>query len=169
MSEINYKAISTLLQTEGDILSPNIMVTRLVNNCKVNREDATLIYRDWRRKRMKEPLSSWFNKEEDHLLRKKKAKEELNKENLYYFYVNRKKSVSAIAKIFNTSCAKVTALLKEYNMPMRGIYAPEELLTKENLTELYVNQKLSMREIGDKIGCSEPVVKGRIRKHKIQR
>lgn len=80
----------------------------------------------------------------------------MSKNEIVNLYWEQKLSIREVAEKLNTTYWKVWSIMEKYKIPRRP-HMPKSAkglkITKETLIELYVNQELTLQEIGKSIGC----------------
>lgn len=95
---------------------------------------------------------------------------EINKDKLEFLYINKGLSISQIAKQFRLSKTPIHRMLHEYKIPVRSsreasIKMP---VTKRQLKDWYLKDKLSMFQIADRLGCTHSAIVYKLRKFGIK-
>jgi 5-methylcytosine-specific restriction endonuclease McrA len=91
---------------------------------------------------------------------------------LYQLYIIENKTAKECAKFFECSNGLIRLKLKEYE-----IYKPKYLqnnckkfnITKEKLYQLYIVENKTRKECAEFFGCSDPLIKQKIRKYGLQK
>lgn len=99
----------------------------------------------------------------------------ITKEKLIYLYFDKKLNINQIGNLYNCSRKPINRLIKEFNLKTRTkleatrIRQPRKLdsITKKQLYNLYVVEKLTGTEIADMYNCSYPIVYNQLRKYNI--
>jgi DNA-binding CsgD family transcriptional regulator len=91
---------------------------------------------------------------------------EINDEVLIDLYASGKSSI-AIANQLGISKPTVLKKLKDNGIKIRS-YGSFDEITKEVLIELYVNDRLSQKEIAEKFGCGKTLIYKRLKKYGIE-
>lgn len=89
---------------------------------------------------------------------------------LYDQYMNKKKSTIEIASMMDCDPQTISNWLKKFNTPRRTISEANKsnkMVNRESLKELYVDNKMSFREIAEKLNCKVSTVKYWIYKYNI--
>jgi len=87
---------------------------------------------------------------------------EINKETLYFLYIEKRKTTTQIAKIFSKSPSTIGNYLKKYNIPTRKnkeAQVNKIFIDKNILYNLYIIQKKSLLEIANIFKCSEESIR----------
>lgn len=95
---------------------------------------------------------------------------EINKDKLKFLYVNKRLSISQIAKEFGLSKTPIHRMLHEYKIPVRSskeasIKVPA---TKKQLKNWYLKDRISMFQIAEKLGCTHSAIVYKFRKFGIK-
>lgn len=95
---------------------------------------------------------------------------EINKDKLKFLYVNKRLSISQIAKTFGLSKTPIHRMLHDYRIPVRNskeanIKVPA---SKKQLKIWYQRDKLSMFQIADKLGCTHSAIVHKFKKFGIK-
>ena len=91
-------------------------------------------------------------------------RDDINKEELYNLYVEKKMSSAKVGKIFNCGNVVVCSKFREFRIPIR----PRKLdIKKEQLQVLYITKKLSSADIGKILNCDATTVCRRLREFRI--
>ncbi|MBU0530500.1 MAG: transposase, partial [Nanoarchaeota archaeon] len=98
-----------------------------------------------------------------------KTEPTLDKKQLEELYWTRKLSIAKIATILNCSVTKTHYWLIKYGIKRREKFSKELKITKELLTELYVDQKLPLSEIAKKFDCNNTNILYWMKKFNIKR
>lgn len=103
----------------------------------------------------------------------------LSKEELYRLYWDKEMSGTQIGKLFKVHSETVRALMKKYGIPRRNLSEStkgkerksktKKLVTKEELSDMYTNRKLSTSQIAKLINVSQTSVVQLLRKNGIPR
>ena len=96
-------------------------------------------------------------------------KPKFSKEQLYDLYINKRLSIRQIGKIFNISHSTIHHWLKKYNIPTRFVSETNKnfKISKRQLYDLYVNQKLSTCQIAKMFDVSDTTIRNKLRKYSI--
>ena len=96
-------------------------------------------------------------------------KPRFSKEQLYDLYVIRKLSTRQIAKMLDIPRSTICYWLKKYNIPTRSVSETNEKfkISKEQLYDLYVNQKLSSTQIAKVFNVSNVTICNKLKKYNI--
>ncbi len=108
-----------------------------------------------------------------------KLEKVLTEEFLLENYVRNKFTLKQVGELVGCNISTVIKYLEKYGIQVRDIREAKktqhnskgifsQLLTKEFLEEFYIKQKLSRREIGGLLGCSETPIAIALKKHKIK-
>lgn len=97
-----------------------------------------------------------------------KEKISISKEELYDLYENKKYSMTQIASMLKCDKKHVSSKLKEYNIPIHHVGSEPIPFTKELLKDLYVNKKMTQKQIAEKMGCGVPTVGKYLKKYDIK-
>jgi predicted DNA-binding protein YlxM (UPF0122 family) len=94
----------------------------------------------------------------------------LNRDELQRLYINEGLSILQIAKSFNLSKGPIHRMLHEYKIP---VYDSKEAsvkvkVTKKQLKDWYVKDKLSMFQIADKLGCTHSAIVYKFKKFNLK-
>lgn len=96
----------------------------------------------------------------------------ITKEQLYQLYIIENKTTKECAKFFECSNGLIRLKIKEYE-----IYKPKYLqnkckkfnIMKEKLYQLYIVENKTRKECAEFFGCSDPLIKQKIRKYELQK
>jgi 5-methylcytosine-specific restriction endonuclease McrA len=101
-----------------------------------------------------------------------RLKYNITKEQLYQLYIIENKTTKECAKFFECSNGLIRLKIKEYE-----IYKPKYLqnnckkfnIMKEKLYQLYIIENKTRKECAEFFGCSDPLIKQKIRKYGLQK
>ena len=101
-----------------------------------------------------------------------RLKYNITKEQLYQVYITENKTSKECAKFFECSNGLIRLKIKEYE-----IYKPKYLqnnckkfnIMKEKLYQLYIIENKTRKECAEFFGCSDPLIKQKIRKYGLQK
>ena len=101
-----------------------------------------------------------------------RLKYNITKEQLYQLYILENKTTKECAKFFECSNGLIRLKIKEYE-----IYKPKYLqntckkfnIMKEKLYQLYIIENKTRKECAEFFGCSDPLIKQKIRKYGLQK
>ena len=165
--------VETVLEQEGDDSSPTKMIKILCKLFKFEVDEATAIYKDWRKKRMQDPISTWASKAKmmgNTGLRKEDSEErisKINKEDLYYYYIKRRQSINAIAKMYGVSFKVIKSRLKAYEIPVRKYTSgntSEIVIPEDVLKKLYIDEDHTGNDIARMYNCSGNCIRMKLEK-----
>jgi 5-methylcytosine-specific restriction endonuclease McrA len=96
----------------------------------------------------------------------------ITKEQLYQLYINENKTSKECAKFFECSNGLIRLKIKEYE-----IFKPKFLqnnckkfnIMKEPLYQLYIVENKTRKECAEFFGCSDPLIKQKIKKYGLQK
>lgn len=100
---------------------------------------------------------------------------------IFDLYIHKNLTADKIAEIFNISSATVRRICKRYNLrkcivtkPRRkSTFVPASTqytkISREDLVELFINQNLSTKEVSEKLGFSDCVIKRAIKYNNIKK
>lgn len=96
----------------------------------------------------------------------------IEKEQLYQLYIIKNMTTNECAEFYGCCYGLIRSKLREF-----GIYKPKHLwdkckkfdITKEQLHQLYIVENRSRKECAEFFGCSDPLIKIKIRKYKLQK
>lgn len=93
----------------------------------------------------------------------------IQKERLIELYINKKLSTAKVASYFGCNHVTILNYLKFYNIPRRSRLGNRKSvdITKEALFDLYVNKKLTHKQISEKLGYSRFGIQSKIKLYKI--
>ena len=96
---------------------------------------------------------------------RKSKKFQIPRDVLYIEYIENSKTTDQISDIFGCSASVIQSLLKKYNIGARVGKNPNliSILTKELLTDLYINKNLRIREIALKLNFSERHIREKLK------
>lgn len=85
-------------------------------------------------------------------------------------YLNQKFSISKIAKFLNCSKEPIYRSLKEYKIPIRNLSEAciKIPVSKSQLQKLYLKDRLSMNQIGKRLGCTHSALVYKFKKFAIK-
>ena len=97
----------------------------------------------------------------------------ISKEELQNLYIKQKLSSPQIAKIYNLYPERIRWLLRKYGIPIRTKSEAMKILIgvnipKNELRELYQNQKFSSDQIAKKYNCSPSLIRKRLKEYDIK-
>lgn len=120
-------------------------------------------------------IETWLKK---HNISRRKAQDrlreikKLNKEWLTEQYINNKKSTYEIGKELGISWITINRYLDKFEIPKRtiseNVRLEDDRLTKEWLTEQYIDNKRSMEDIAIELGAGKTTIKRYLIKFEIQ-
>lgn len=113
----------------------------------------------------KRSLTSRISQSKTKLKEKVPSKEELN-----FYYIEKKMSIEETSKIFQISESSLKNWLDWYEIPIHNFGPQEEKIkgiSYELLYDLYINQKLSQQKIADLLNVSESTIGRRLKKYNI--
>jgi 5-methylcytosine-specific restriction endonuclease McrA len=101
-----------------------------------------------------------------------RLKYNITKEQLYQLYIIENKTAKECVKFFECSNGLIRLKIKEYE-----IYKPKYLqnnckkfnIMKEKLYQLYIIENKTRKECAEFFGCSDPLIKQKIRKYGLQK
>lgn len=101
-----------------------------------------------------------------------RLKYNITKEQLYQLYIIENKTAKECVKFFECSNGLIRLKIKEYE-----IYKPKYLqnnckkfnIMKEKLYQLYIVENKTRKECAEFFGCSDPLIKQKIRKYGLQK
>ncbi len=97
-------------------------------------------------------------------------KVKINKDKLDFLYINKKLSISQIAKKFGLSKTPIHRILHKYKIPVRSSKkASVKVPVSENKLRIwYLKDKISMFQIADRLGCTHSAIVYKLRKFGIK-
>jgi predicted DNA-binding protein YlxM (UPF0122 family) len=90
--------------------------------------------------------------------RSRETKFNITREELVELFSVNDMSVAKIAEIYNVSASLVKVRIKQYNIVRSENPHTPFNLSKENLIQLYVKDRLSVSQIADKLGVTRNVI-----------
>jgi len=97
---------------------------------------------------------------------------EENKEKIIHMYTIENKNATEISKTYKTTCGTINKYLKKWNIEMK---TQSELQTgcktdklKDEIIDMYLNKKMSLRNIGLKLNLSKTAIGNFLRRNNIK-